>query len=235
MHVATTFSPKQGETRTSHGPIPHPSKLPSWLGRALLSLIAKNTVTIMDKFYMDYSDKNIPIPTHREYLKRLVEKIESVIRRMRWKALFFLNKDDKAEDTSTSNNESEEESDGDKNEYFGFKSKKAPCPVSELSGFEKDLINMVDNIQFQKVENPFQKKLKDDMDKINKSDQVFVQADKTRNVYKMDKNAYSKLLTEKITQKYKLSNEKIEDKISKEFSTIAGKLNLSERIDSTTE
>ena len=24
LHVATTFSPKQGETRTSHGPIPHP-------------------------------------------------------------------------------------------------------------------------------------------------------------------------------------------------------------------
>ena len=24
LHVATTFSLKQGETRTSHGPIPHP-------------------------------------------------------------------------------------------------------------------------------------------------------------------------------------------------------------------
>ena len=24
LHVATTFPPKQGETRTSHGPIPHP-------------------------------------------------------------------------------------------------------------------------------------------------------------------------------------------------------------------
>ena len=27
LHVATTFSLKQGETRTSHGPIPHPLKL----------------------------------------------------------------------------------------------------------------------------------------------------------------------------------------------------------------
>ena len=24
LHVAATFFPKQGETRTSHGPIPHP-------------------------------------------------------------------------------------------------------------------------------------------------------------------------------------------------------------------
>ena len=27
LHVATTFSLKQGETRTSHGPIPHPLRL----------------------------------------------------------------------------------------------------------------------------------------------------------------------------------------------------------------
>ena len=27
LHVAPTFSLKQGETRTSHGPIPHPLKL----------------------------------------------------------------------------------------------------------------------------------------------------------------------------------------------------------------
>ena len=27
LHVATTFFLKQGETRTSHGPIPHPLKL----------------------------------------------------------------------------------------------------------------------------------------------------------------------------------------------------------------
>ena len=28
LHVASTFSLKQGETRTSHGPIPHPLSLP---------------------------------------------------------------------------------------------------------------------------------------------------------------------------------------------------------------
>ena len=29
LHVATSFSLKQGETKTSHGPIPHPLKLNS--------------------------------------------------------------------------------------------------------------------------------------------------------------------------------------------------------------
>ena len=45
----------------------------------------------------------------------------------------------------------------------------------------------------------------------------------------MEKDAYQKLLTEKITQKYKPSNEKTVDKINEEFATIAGKLNLSEK------
>ena len=31
LHVATTFSLKQRETRTSHGPIPHPLRAPKWV------------------------------------------------------------------------------------------------------------------------------------------------------------------------------------------------------------
>ena len=31
LHVATSFSLKQGETRTSHGPIPHPLKITSFV------------------------------------------------------------------------------------------------------------------------------------------------------------------------------------------------------------
>ena len=31
LHVATTFSLKQGETRTSHGPIPHPLNEQIWV------------------------------------------------------------------------------------------------------------------------------------------------------------------------------------------------------------
>ena len=34
LHVATTFSLKKGETRTSHGPIPHPLKLELILGNS---------------------------------------------------------------------------------------------------------------------------------------------------------------------------------------------------------
>ena len=44
LHVATTFSLKQGETRTSHGPIPHP------LNILLVSMINSHYVTLAQTF-----------------------------------------------------------------------------------------------------------------------------------------------------------------------------------------
>ena len=60
-----------------------------------------------------YSLKNIPIPTKKYYLKCLVEKVESLIKRMRWKCLFYERKLNKM------NNEIQDET-------YGFKSKKTP-------------------------------------------------------------------------------------------------------------
>ena len=47
----------------------------------------------MEKINFNYSLKNIPTPTKTSYQLMLMEKIESVIKRMRWKAHFYLNKD----------------------------------------------------------------------------------------------------------------------------------------------
>ena len=41
--------------------------------------------------YDDFSLKNIPIPSKTSYDLKLIEKIEGVIKRMPWKAYFFLN------------------------------------------------------------------------------------------------------------------------------------------------
>ena len=44
----------------------------------------------MRQFRLEYSLKNIPIPSRDNYLRNLIEKVESVLKRMRWKAHFFL-------------------------------------------------------------------------------------------------------------------------------------------------
>ena len=43
----------------------------------------------MEPVNLGYSDKNIPIAKPREYLKCLIEKTESFLRRVRWKACNF--------------------------------------------------------------------------------------------------------------------------------------------------
>ena len=53
---------------------------------------------------IDYSLKNIPIPSADSYKRRLIEKVESVIRRMRWKAFFFLKGSEEVEVEGQENN-----------------------------------------------------------------------------------------------------------------------------------
>ena len=47
----------------------------------------------MEKINFDYSFKTIPIQDKTSRLIKLREKIKSITKRMRWKALFFLNDD----------------------------------------------------------------------------------------------------------------------------------------------
>ena len=42
----------------------------------------------MKKLKSDYSIKNIPVTTKRSYLLKLIEQIEMVIKRMRWKLIY---------------------------------------------------------------------------------------------------------------------------------------------------
>ena len=66
LHVATTFSLKQGKTRTSHGPIPHPltftiwkvlNKFDFWILKTVLLLspfsVTKLSILLCIKWYLD--------------------------------------------------------------------------------------------------------------------------------------------------------------------------------------
>ena len=46
---------------------------------------------MMEKVNFGYSVKNIPISFERTYLLQLIEKVEMVITRMRWKEIHFNN------------------------------------------------------------------------------------------------------------------------------------------------
>ena len=135
---------------------------------------------------MEYSKKNIPIPSQEEYKVYLISKVEKFIKRMRWKALQFLGKLDSSE-----------------KQTFGFRSRNCPPAVEELANFEDDLMLMTKNVEFRNINNTFQEKLRNDVKELRESDKVFVSADKSLNIYKIEKDEYKKLLFENVTKTYK--------------------------------
>ena len=129
--------------------------------------------------------KNIPIPSQDAYLRNLIEKVESVIKRMRWKANFFL----KGNKNSNESNR------------FGLPST-TPHAILEMKPFEDELFNLIDNIKFRNARNEFQESLANDLKKINSSPNIFVFADKTRNIYETPLDTYDKLMHDNITKTY---------------------------------
>ena len=64
--------------------------------------------------------------------------------------------------------------------------------------FENDLLELIKSVKFKKVKKT--KFLGKDITSIKKSKNVFIFADKTRNIYDADKNTYKKLLTDNISK-----------------------------------
>ena len=141
----------------------------------------------MGKSSFNYSLRNIPFPDKSSYTLKLMEKIESVIKRMWWKAYFYLNKETpEKQQESTS----------------GFKSQHHPPQCNLLEEFEKDVFDIIKSIKFRKVRKKFQEELKEDLSKIRKSRHMLAFADKTNNVYEMKSEDHEKLILENITKTY---------------------------------
>ena len=87
----------------------------------------------MEKLNYEYSKT----PAKPSYRLALIVKTESVIKRMQWKADFFLNGDNKENNTKTS---------------FGLKSRYHPPTCTELEHYEKDFINIINNVKFIEME-----------------------------------------------------------------------------------
>ncbi|XP_068734694.1 leucine-rich repeats and immunoglobulin-like domains protein 1 [Montipora capricornis] len=173
----------------------------------------------MEKFNISYSTKNIPLPSRSDYLQRLIEKTEQFLRRMRWKAHFFLNPDT----TSFSK------------ETYGFKSTKNPPPIEELKDFEDDMLKMVQSVKFKQVNSPFLNKLKEDTDRIKNEPKLLIAADKTTNFYKLEPSTYNDLLEKNITKSYKKAQPETTQAIHKENKAIATKLRIDDRVDTTAD
>ena len=169
----------------------------------------------MEKKAYNYSTKNIPIPSERNYKLQLVEKIEIFIKKMRWKAIMY--------DAGCKENRNVEK--------YGLKTLHSPKQVKELSAFEKELIAVVKNIKFRNARSDFQTTLQEDIRLIHNSKKTMTFADKTCNMYRLTKEEHNKLLRNAVTSKYKKTNTKIKDKINKKGKEILKNKEALHRLD----
>ena len=172
----------------------------------------------MEKLNFGYSLKNIPTPDEKSYKLRLLEKIE-ISKKMRWKAVFFINNNKKATD------------DYKQGFSYGLKSGRSPPQVKDLIQFEDDLVRIVKELKFRKVKNNFQKMLREDMKQVQTSKKTLTPADKTSNMYRLNKNDYQNLLKNAITTTYKKANKNIGTIINEEGIKFAKPADILDKIE----
>ena len=170
----------------------------------------------MNTFQFDHSLKNIPIPQREQYMKILFAKAALFIERLRWTVFFFLNPDAKVKDIPNT---------------YGFNTSKSAPQSKELANFEKDFYDLITNVEFDNSKSHFQKDLEKQVKRINKSDKVFVFADKTTNIYELETDQYKKLLNDNVTKDYAHTKNQTVKEISKEAKKIAKNLELDDRIE----
>ena len=79
--------------------------------------------------------KNIPLPYEKLYQTILIEKVELLIKRMRWKAYLYENSG-----LNTSNPLN-----------YIFKSRKCPPQHQDLMQFENDSLELIKSVKFKKT------------------------------------------------------------------------------------
>ena len=90
--------------------------------------------------------------TERNYLLKLIDQMDMVIKRMHWKVI----------DQDIKGNSI-------KIETHRLNSKRTPSPINELTAFENDLTELVKNIKFWTVYSQIQRTLKSDIKSIKQS------------------------------------------------------------------
>ena len=107
---------------------------------------------------------------------------------------------------------------------------KCPPLVKELVPFENDMIDMIKNTEFKSVNNEFQSNLRNDIREIRRSNNLFISADKSRNIYKVSKASYERMMRENVARTYQKCNTSKSNSISFKTKQISSQLKIDNRV-----
>ena len=120
-------------------------------------------------------------------------------------------------------------------ETFGFRTTSSAPFMEELKEFEKDLFSLINNVKFKPVNNDFQNQMRQDTESIRNLNEVLVNGDKSRRLFKMEKNDYIKKVEDNVHNLYRRCDpDKVND-MNKEAAEIARSFDLADRIDAMSE
>ena len=97
------------------------------------------------------------------------------------------------------------------------------------------MYEIINNVQFTDYRSKFQHKLISDVKNINKSDKIYLIADKTRNIYEVSEEKYNKLLFDNVTSTYQKTTQTTIGEINSEARTITTELGIDDRVEQLAE
>lgn len=158
----------------------------------------------MLKFHLKYSLKTIPAPPKKQYMISMIEKSESLGKRMLWTLYHAKNPNNR-----------------DRKETYGFKTANSPPKDEELRPFLNDLAGMINKIKFSQK----------DVQRIKKCENIIVKDDKTNNLYEVKPQDYNKKIDEEIHKEYKTVNKKVLEDVNAEAAKLCKSLEIDDRVD----
>ena len=168
---------------------------------------------------LGYSTKNIAIAQPNIYLRYLIEKTQSFLQHVRWKAYHSLVT---AEQKPTK-------------EAYGFLTMKSPPPIDKLCKFEGKMLEIVQHIEFKHSTCKFQQQHSRDKKKIHKGKELLIPVDKSTSFYCIKPASYNWLLHSSINKSHKKAQPNETSKIISEEKRIGKDLQLDNRIDELAE
>ena len=112
-----------------------------------------------------------------------------------------------------------------------MKSSKCPWQLKELIQFVDDLVDLVENSESCKVRNDFEMKSQEDLRKVRSSKKTLTFAEKTSNLYRLEKEEYYRLLQNALTTTDKKSNKETARRISCEEIKYAKEVNILNKVE----
>ena len=151
---------------------------------------------------------------------KLSHETERFMKRARWVAQAHLNKD-KFKNSK---------------EKYGYPTQSNPDATHHMKAFEDEIAKLVATIKWQDYTNEFQQnEMKEDIRKIDESEGILMEGDKSYKFWEIDPLEHDKLIEKNVQKGYKKCDDEAFNEVHKQDRDMARKLGIADRVFQTSK